>query len=441
MDPHGQTLMQTIADARVDASTSFIRLIHPFDFGARTPAEVPLGDLWIQDEAPGELELLAGGHAYLENSSVLRRLKTNEGVRSLDVLGGGAEWRVVPRRHGDPESGIPIELVDARIALFPTGVGFVCLTLRPQTTSVGTWATALHALRFTDGLRSHLVSRRRTGPTSWQAWSPIDRPSPSGGWASSSVDELFTLLVANVLKREPLYVRGRALTYSALFVDELSEAQATLLRHAVGNHFHGHQPLRPPPGPAPEASYRYAGASGFVTTTEGSAFVGVDLPPVEFFRQELPLYVSREYGLIFLLVAHERFALLRFLEAAVGPGGRRHRVEHVRRFGEFAAARHALHAIQRERHRRYSASCSGAMGVRELYDGVEPVMSGIAADAERSLQNVVVWALAVPTVALGWLGINIAGVTGGHGLPLGWAGAVLAVLLGVIAAAAAWGRR
>lgn len=433
-------------EARVDPRRSFVRLVRPFRYSgtaAERAAQLFAG-LWRPDDAVAEAELLDHGRAYLQSGSVLGVLDGNRGLRSYDMVGAHGEWRIVPaqrERAGERASGdgIPIAISDVRFALFPTGVGFLSITVRPKTADLAAWVSALHAMRLTDGRRSAFVSRRSTGVDTWRGWSPVTG-AVDEEWGVTTLDELTTKLLGEGWW-EPAWPPGRSLTYSALFVDDLPDGERQLLRYAVANHFHADQWL----APAEEEPFGtwmvYNGRAGFVTTIEGSAFIASNLPSTPFFDDELPTYIEREYGLVYLLAIHERSALLRLLEdAAIAPDPR-HRLRQARRFAEFAAARHSLEAIQRENHHRYSRSCAAANGVDELYAGVESVIVGFRAEAEQRLQHTVVLALAVPSIILGFLGINIAGLTTGDGLPVFWSLVALAVVLLALSAAVGGLRR
>jgi hypothetical protein len=408
--------------ARADPDRSFVRLIHPFTFDPRKRKWGGVPATWHLDDAPAELELLATARTYLQRDCVLAVMDRNRGVRSYEKLGGHAEWQVVGRRRkagAGIDGAVPFVFEDVHLSLFPTGVGFVAITVRPCTDDIAEWATALHALRFTDGLRSHLLVRRPVAEGTTVPWSPVVR---GGGddftpeWARATFDDLFEMLLDDwALSTDPAYVPGRALTYSAIFTEGLTEGSRRLVRNALVSHFHGGQPVDDASAPDAQGWLTFAGASGFGTTAEGSIFVGDGLPQVEFFEAAMPSLLRREYGLIFLLAAHERFVLLRFL-GGLADLRRRHRRQAG--FEQFGAVRAAMQALQLERHRRYSTSCTTSFGTSELYANVEALVAGMNADANRSLENLLLGAFAAPAIALGWLGVNIDGITASGGLPI-----------------------
>jgi hypothetical protein len=426
-------------EACVDPRRSFVRLLRPFRYQgtASARAEELFSGRWTPDAAVEEAELLDRGRSYLRSGSVLGVLDDNRGLRSYDMVGAHGDWRIVLEQRARAaerasEFGISVDLSDVGFALFPTGVGVLSITIRPKTADLAAWANALHAMRLTDGQRSSFAIRRSTGAGTWRGWSPITG-SVEAEWGVMTVDQLTTMLLGEGWW-EPANATGRALTYSALFVDGVAPESQRLLRYALANNFHADQLLDPE-----EESYgtwmAYNRRAGFATTIEGSVFLACDLPATAFFDDELPTYIEREYGLVYLLAVHQRSALLRLLEDAADASGSRDRLRQARRFTEFAAARHSLQAIQRENHYRYSLSCIAAAGIDDLFSGVEAVMVGFRAEAEQRLQNTVVFALAIPSIVLGFLGISIAGVTTGDGLPLVWSLVALAAAILALGAA------
>lgn len=315
---------------------SFCHFVYPFLFDedrfadyAGVIDQAQWGEIrtWAKEEFPRE-ELL---------SHVARYLNPGHGTAPTARL-----WHITPQALREPEGlfhrgqwvlqlpadrpAIDFRLDDVQLALFNTGVGFLTVVARPLRPDLECWNDFIHYFRFIDGQRRvRLDIRRRTGPNE-----SIDIfPQLAGVGFDADVERTFARIVERLLSfigeadakggkgwRE-VFIAGQTMPYVGLLLEGLEDEAIAEEIYRLQNFFHARQEIYPGPNDLrlDRASLLpYANRQWFFFSLDGGGFIAANPPSTDFFRETLPDHLRRHYFLLFLIVAHQRYALMRISE-------------------------------------------------------------------------------------------------------------------------------
>ncbi len=418
-----------------------------------------------------------------------------EVLQSLDGLGAarGVEWALVAS-PGKKEHVVGFQVEAVELALFSIGVGFVTFRVRPKGNRLADWLDVQSLARFTRGRRARqccLRLRRRTGidATTGQALFAPFFPNPDGkvadpgaaGKPADTGEGDLSLVLQAVLRTaglgagepaaaEEVFVRDRMIPYTVLLVDREpadprptagagpDEAVLDLLYRTrklfrLGQTVHAaEEELRV----GPPHFLPYAREQWFLFSQEGGGFVAVDSPRTSYFRGEQQTHLADSYYILFLLALHQRFALMGLSDrvARNWPGPRlaqepeaAHRVFQDIRTALFAftARGYFTQVMQRENHHRCYLRWQEIFQTDRLYQEVgaevremhDYLQDRLERRRERRLEGMTLLlaALGIPMVVLGFMGINVKNWTVPEGLhwleAMGWV-AGLSGLVGVL---------
>lgn len=399
-------------------------------------------------DPPGEL--LPHLDALLRKRAVRLTLRPDPGLRRTGlggewcVVGGAAPSIVITDPEPPPNTRITWRGAD--LILLPVGVGFLSLTAEVKDRHLTEWTDTLHLLRVATGARAHLRARRRTGRDRWEGLLPGRAADGSSAWAANTLPSLATFLLGpqdrtadpdqpegtHVKLWQSAYVADRWLLSGALFVEDVAKKDQYPVRYAISNAFNSRQPLRPtaPVGELELVSHHempYVDAQSFLTTLELSMFVAFDRPPGDFFEHQLPNHLANEYALAYTLALAARFSLLELMSAVpVSQSDDATAIAKfralVQRFLAFSAQGYERQVMQRDHQHQYFETCQRALGVPDLFEDVRALIAAVEVRLEageskrrenhqRRLERGFVFLLAVPAVVLGFLGMNIDGLT------------------------------
>lgn len=325
-------------DATIDTKASFTRFVYPFSFqadqfalrvasveAARWRSEK--GEFTVWSPQPfGEDDLLPHVARYLNapegtpSTAQLWKL-AGDALRSRSGLGSRVgPWLLTSRGR----LGIPFEVTGVHLALFRVGVGFLTIEARPATSDIQVWLDFLHYFRFVSGSRAvEIVVERRTSRVEKTPFFPevaggVERHRDGKG----RFDEILAALLhtggmggnGDAWWRDA-FIPGQLMPFAALFVDRIASDEIPLLLYRLRNFFHAHQNLHPSAEDLrmeerPD-SVCYANRQWFTFSLDGASFVACDPPDHPFWRSTLPDHLKDQYFLLFLLVLHQRFALMK----------------------------------------------------------------------------------------------------------------------------------
>ena len=329
-------------------------------------------------------------------------------LSSPQGLGGGGDWRL---KLKDREIGFRID--EVQLVLFHLGVGLLTLRVRPLSQDGADWLDLLHYARFADRAHSGTVRiERRVGidPVSRAPkYEPLF-PARCGGAARHPDGQgLLIEVIAGLLEDGRLtsekpaidgrhgwwrevFVPGQLLPFASLFVRGVPAEEVPPMLFRLQNFFHSRQQLYPSAddlNPRQPGLLAYADRQWFAFSLDGGAFVAFDPPDTPFFRETLPDHLADQYFLLFLLVLHQRFTLMKLsedvsrhwrVEGETAATADRHdeysqRERVFRRIRDgllsFTARGHFVQVMQRQHHHRCYRRWQETFQIAELYAEVD----------------------------------------------------------------------
>lgn len=401
--------------------------------------------VWERGKFPPD-DLLAHVRDYLNPpegrlpTALLWKMK-GEALQSWSGLGSRADWTLVLSRKE-----IPFQFNEVQLSLFRIGVGFVTIAAQPKGSELSDWLDFLHYFRFAGGERGVQVqAQRRAGKDQWQPFFP----PPAGGIekleeAKAKNEEvtfyhilkavLNTLALSDMEQTEgwwqEVFVPGQLIPFAVLYADseDASDQQIAELLYRVRNFFPADRPIVPAPGDLRSdhpSLLEYAKRMWFVFSLEGGAFVAVNAPATDFFRDTLPKHLREQYFLLFLLASHQRFALMSLSQHVAEhwlQGSERERArtfERLRqRLLEFTARGYFAQVMQREHHhrvyRRWQETLQNEQLYREVSDEVREMHEYLLSVQTNRLErriNLLGAFIGIPALVFGFLSINLLGIT------------------------------
>ncbi|MCS7224025.1 MAG: hypothetical protein NZ959_05650 [Armatimonadetes bacterium] len=478
---------------KIATSSSFIYFVYPFLFDAekfQERAEAIRAAqwqgreqtllVWRQQEFPEE-DLLAYVQRYLNPppgtwaTAYLWKMD-HQPLHSPFGWGADARWNLIipkkeiPFRWGDvPLNGLTLDGV--QLALFSIGVAFLSFATTVKSDDISDWLDFLHYFQFIRGQRKvGIRAQRRTGKDQWEPFFPEPaggvKEHPQGEGTFGDILESILNTGARIGERHSdnaqpdnkwwseVFVPGQLMPFAVLYADstEVTDRQIGELLYRVRNFFPANRVLQPTPD---DLSYNhpsllsYGDKMWFVCTLEGGAFIAVNAPDTDFFRRELPRHLKDQYFLLFLIALHQRFALMSLSQDVSEHWlQREERVQTFERIRDrllnFTARGYFVQVMQREHHHRVYEKWQQVFQLEQLYqevnDEVREMHEYALSESTKRLENrlnLLGALIGVPSLVIGFLGINIYNITiKGDGLPL-WL-TVLLVSLGFAFGGFAW---
>ena len=280
--------------------------------------------LWKGDTF-GEEDLLPHVQRFLNPppgvpATVLAWNLTADAMQSPEGLGTKASWKLCT-----PNRDIRFEIKAVKLLMFRVGVGFLSLQIRPVDDTEEEWLDLMHFSRYADRKnRVTIQLERKVGKDQVLPYFP-----PSAGGVSTHPEGKGTMmeLVTGILSAGSLpdaerwwrevYVVGQFIPYAAFFADDMTDEATEALLFRFRHYFGTQQMLRPAPAdrdPNHPSLFPYSEGQWFVFSLDGTAFVAVNPPSTPFMQVTMPHHLRDRYYLLFLMVLHQRFALMELSE-------------------------------------------------------------------------------------------------------------------------------
>jgi len=454
---------------------------------AKSDGAIPV---WNKASFPSE-DLLPHVERYLnrEDDATAHLWKLhNDALQSPHGLGAGAKQSKAKWALRLPKGDIPFLIHTCHLSLYRVGVGLLTICAAPEENRAETWLDFLHYFRFA----------RRKGAVSLRLWLNHGEPffpSAAGGTerhpdGTGNLAEILEMLLhtgaetgEQALWWREIFIPSRTLPFAVLYFENVEEGDRELLLYRSRCFFHSRQDLHPPEidvGSQPPGTYRYAENLYFTFSLDGGAFIAFDSPDTQFFRETLPTHLRQQYFLIFLIALHQRFALPR-LSAEVadkwpvrGAGTDGSREELFRNVRDalliFTARGHFTQIMQRANHHRCYQKWQETFQiaalhrevseeVREMHNyllmkkteriqGLNEERTRREREVEKAAQeraeaiqrriSLLGLFIGGPALVIGFLSINMVGITSNEGLTLwmasllGFGGGLAVGLLGLL---------
>lgn len=449
----------------VDAERSIARFIRPFLFelpedlrnardgkdaffayAERIGSSALDGDkIWTEENIPTN-DMLPHVAKYLgpnESKPIGRFWKFDNQFNQKHVASKHIAWRLlIPKK----EEGIPF-ILDAtatiQLALFRHGVGFLTVGAIPESALLSDWITFIHYFRFMGHRRGVGLKALKNGAA--HAPFGVSLRSEDGGLCLQDLLDK-VLSASGITNWDDVFTPGHSLPHVGLFARSVAEDQKPLILHRLRNFFHA--------GQGQNASQQdlcfqhpslmpYAQDQWFVQTLEGGSFISFESGGAldHFQKDTLPAHMKGVYFYAGLLTLYQRFALARLsmqVAEAAGdkPGGLRW--ERIRNeLLDFTARGLFVQAMQSDHHHGYYRKWQEVYQVPQLYDEVRNEVLDLyeretmwlrkeedrrekeEEARESRLERAITFLGAifvVPSLALGFMGVNIRGWTSGEGL-------------------------
>jgi len=439
---------------KVDKAASFIHFAFPFLFNPdefKGLAEAIGGSegVWERLKFPEE-DLLAHVREYLnpqdEKQPTAYLWKLSDELREDFGFADRAEWFLcvgerikIPFQFGE----VGKNCFAVQLTLFRVGVGFLTIRIKLHTENLGDWLDCIHYFHFVRGQRDVWIEgRRRVGKDMFEPFFPERAKQRQPEGAKQNFGQIIDAILLTASPKgekwwHSVFIEGQLLPYAALFVDGASDDEIPQILYRVCNFFPSRRPIKPSrEDPSFNYLLPYAERQWFVCALEGGAFIAFDAPDTDFFRRELPKHLEQHYFLLFLLVQHQRFALMRISQEISEhwlKGDERERVktfENVRNnLLDFTARGYFMQVMQREHHHRVYRRWQEVLQIEQLYrevnDEVREMHEYLQARQMRKLEqriNALSAFIGIPALVFGFFSINLYGITAkGEGLSLGFA--------------------
>ena len=391
---------------RIDNNTAFVQFIYPFQFDgaefqnhadrlgqAKWPGRESLLTVWRRSKFPSD-DLLPHVASYLNPpdgtapTAYLWQLDSSV-MESASGLGSKADW-MLKWPHGQ----VSFRFEEVQLLLFHVGVGFLTVCAEPTSEKLSDWQNFLHYFRFVREQRGVRVQAQRRVGFNEQARQPeftpffpelaggIDRHPEGIGFFGEVLD---ALLHTGARESESehwyseVFIPGQMIPFGVLFADDVPEEEIANLLYKTRNFFHAAQEIYPTIEDCAldhPALVTYAEKQWFVFSLDGGAFVACDAPDTDFFRGTLPTHLRRQYYLLFLMVLHQRFALMKLSEDVAEHWlSDTDREKVFKRIQDallsFMARGHFAQVMQREHHHRCYRKWQETFQIEQLYQEVK----------------------------------------------------------------------
>ncbi len=391
---------------RVDDSRSFIQFVYPFQFDqagfrilvdnlrrAKWQGRESALTVWKRDKFP-EDDLLTHVASYLNPpegttpTAYLWQLDTGA-LESAYGLGRNADWKFM-----GPHMQVPFHIEGVQLSLFLIGVGFLTICAKPRSNKINDWQDFFHYFRFVGGQRDvRIQAQRRVGFDEQERqpqFAPFF-PEPAGGIdrhpeGIGLLGEILDALLSTGSEEKAsehwwkdVFIPGQMIPFGALFADDVPDEDIAHMLYRMRNFFHSNEAIYPA---AEDIRFdhpsllTYAERQWFVFSLDGGAFVAYDAPDTSFFRGTSPIHLRRQYYLMFLLVLHQRFALMKLSEDVakhwLSDTDREKIFERIQdALLSFMARGHFVQVMQRGHHHRCYRKWQETFQIEQLYQEVK----------------------------------------------------------------------
>jgi hypothetical protein len=444
---------------------------------------------WPQVQLAGEDSGKLKRPANDKATAVANRRLIENAYPTAFVEGGVTE---IPFRFGELQGHGKI-FAAVHLVMFKVGVGFLTVRASPESEDIGDWLSFLSVFRHVRGQRRNSVraqKRSRDAETGIIRELPFF-PLPagvSGPPTQSDGQRHFIEIIAALLRTagthndvqwwKEIFIPQQTLAFGTLFVDGLKPDQIPPLIYKLRNFFASWQGSNP----APEdlrldhsSLVPYAVNQWFIFSLEGGVFLACDAPGEtprdrQFFRETMPYHLRDQYFILFVLVLHQRFLLMSLSQQVAETWPKVRSLARVEDFEpirdillEFAARGMFTQVMQREHHHRCYRKWQEVFQVKDLYDEVREEVremhdflrmkrgaellavaeERIKADAARDRRDaardrrieqrfkIVTLVFGVPALIIGFLGINLVGITSSEGVSI-WGALILCLGSGAL---------
>ncbi len=301
-------------------------------------------------------------------------------------LGAKAEWRIELSKNRT----IRFRWVSIELTIFRLGTGFFTIEACPCSHDLASWIDFIYYFRFFGGNRAtSLHARRRLGPNIWEDFYPpvIDKIEDTDKVCLHSICVLDYVLRSAVSGKyvtqrwwQDVFIPGQAIPYVCLLVEDAPtepKHKAELL-YLIRTIFHSNQMLHPSDDDIrlDHASVlSYAMDQWFFFSLDGGGYLAMNPPKEEFFVKTMPDHVRKQYFLLFLISANQRFSLMS-LQQQVAEKWLTQNVAHreltferiYEHILEFEARVYFAQVMQREHHHRCYRKCQEVFQISQLHE-------------------------------------------------------------------------
>lgn len=346
-------------------------------------------------------------------------------LQSHKGYGSSLEWNLIRRNIC-----IPFELKCVELILFRVGIGFILFDIEPkEKTDFNVWLDFLHYFRFINGYRDvKILIERKVGSNEKEKFFP----EPAGGVSKHPNGEgLFREIIDSILLScsvnsdqnkwwVDVFIPDQLIPYAALLFESAEENMIPTTIYKVRNFFHSKQTIIPSDedlSPFHESLLQYTRNQWFLFSLEGSTFVAFNPPENEFFNNTLISHLKEKYLLLYLIVLHQRFCLMK-LSAAVSEkwliGNESKKCQSFQTIQndllEFTARGYFTQVMQSAHHHRYYRKWHEIFQLdklyQEVYDEVQDMHNYLQLQRTQKIENklnFIAWILGIPAIALAFL--------------------------------------
>lgn len=300
------------------------------------------------------------------------------------VLGAQADWLIELAK----DKKIQFDWCSVELSLFMLGTGFLTVEVRPGSNDLNTWMDFIHHFRFTGGNRAPVFERHRNVPADKLHLLP---PSQDGVDPNASLKGVIGSIIRKILISASLtqdsgrpwwrdvFVPDQMIPFLCLGIDDppLGDHEKSLMLYRIRNLFHSGQPLNPCEedlSPAQGSLLQYARDQWFFFTLDGGGYLAINPPEHKFFREDVPDHVRKQYYLLFLISANQRFTLVSLQKEVASQwlcDSESHRAatfdqiyEHLL---EFEARIYFAQVMQRDHHHRCYRKCQDVFQIVQMH--------------------------------------------------------------------------
>ena len=322
-------------------------------------------------------------------------------------------------------------LAPIRLELFSTGVGFLAICVRAESEKLEPWFDLLHYFRDFRRKDVVIVAEDEEAIADSARKGKGKGHDDQGGLESKQTDrkdclvEMIYMLLESLslvhdkegfgqkihpkgeFKRkdfraqnlekgvwwDEVFIPGKMIPYSCLYIDGAGKDEIPKIRYRLRKFLHSRQEISLPADPEEQGaatSIEYAKNQWFIFSMEGQCFVAFDAEQDSFFRERLPEEIAVQYYTQFLLVIHQRFALISLSMKVAQRWLLEDFAERIRIFDNiresllsFLSRGFFSQVSQRDHHHRYYSKLQEIMLVNELLEEV----SGEVREMHEILQS------------------------------------------------------
>jgi hypothetical protein len=307
---------------------------------------------------------------------------------------------VVPDRREDSQDSL--EIVNIELSAFSAEVWFLIYTIKSPVDVPESWLELVHFARFTKGQRD--VGLEIQYPEN----QPDDVPRKPlfaienlsrnhrllfEGLTTGIMDLVVPGSSAATWRRSGACVKGQALPYAVVFLDDVPEEQEENYAFWLRNFFRPEQVPVPTtahlPGQDIGPYHEYFTRQWFTFSLDGAGFLACNAPQHDFYRGTLPNHLGHEYFFVYQIALFQRVALLRLSsqvarswKSSTAPKVSAKTLQNMEDLRmtlyRFTARGHFGHVMQRQHHHDVYRKWWEFLQIQELFDEVSDEVEKIS---------------------------------------------------------------